>query len=927
MENSLAKIIVKVGKQSNVKLSNCKALRAIVAEDLERLASKYTDCNIVIIENITEEENDIVKKFVESFISKDENNSVLFFIANENDEVTSGLADELDYNIYFTFKEICEFIRSKYGLNVGASLEDRKNNNYEEVDIPDLFDVTGIEQNTSNKSDAISSEIEQIEEATDEEFDTMNKEMQKEIEESASTYKEKSLEEELFEMPEFNSSTEKSTDETSKQAKDSKVDVEQPIEVKAQVEDSVQASNTNSEELEKYKEQVREEIEKLQTKLRDTKYDYNTLLKDIKGANTRIIQLEKMVDVLKAEKQDVIDRFNELISDSEVIEDPISLSEYSKLQSTIEEKDNTISKLEQTVGELKEQLENFKSDMELKDVELGDLKDTVSKLNESIASGEANKDEIEYYKKEVERYKRSADALRVEKDKISDKLTDMAELNQEIITNDEKLKHKLTLEIDYRKETISLVQSSFEKVASISKSLEEAQKTIRKLQQEVSKGNSIAEELRRQNDLLNDDTVKLKDTITKKDAAIEKLESAMKNSDQFLDEKLTELEKAAKVKENLEQALNNSNEQVSTLKTQLGTLEAQLKQSENQYNLLVSQKSTTAAENSVQATNNNMVELNKQLSKANKSLMEQLGVVTKELNSRKQAQERLESEVEQYKSQAGAVSNVIYSADGASDKNISPIRYSGRAQIISVCSSGSFGATTLAMSIITRISPTAKVLYMDFDMVSPNADAWFSKSPFCQGIPNVNKDVKASALGIFYEKGLKTFESHMDKIIIPIEKTKGGCVDYLSGLYYRVDRQKTINADYTGLFNLLGNQYEYIIVDMGRLGNSEVNDMIIQVVSEITFKNIVVTTPDRFEVRNFNMKLRANNMNLQKIVWLLNMCISNQIDPPVQKVIASFKYGQIFEDPALRGTRDKFTRDRQNRDRLDTFINSVLFSR
>lgn len=916
MENSLAKIIVKVGKQSNVKLSNCKAFRAIVAEDLERLANKYTDCNIVIIESIVEEENDAVKSFIESFVNRDENNSVLFFIANENDEVTSGLADELDYNIYFTFKEICDFIKSKYGINVGTSLDDKRDNNYEEADIPDLFDVANIEQSTTSKVDNISNEIEQIEEATAEDFSIMNKAIQEEIERDSLSYEEKSLEEEIFEMPEFNS--EQNADEVNV------VNIQK--EQTDTSEDEVQAYSINNEELEKYKEQVREEIEKLQTKLRDTKYEYNTLLKDIKGANTRIIQLEQMVDVLKAEKQEVIDRFEELTADGEVIEDPISLSEYSKLQDSIEERDNNISKLEQTVTDLKEQLEIYKSDVELKDVEIGNLSSTIDSLKESITSGEANKEEIEHYKEEVERYKKSADALRSEKDKISDKLTNIGELNQEIQTDNEKLKHKLSLEIDYRKETISVVQSAFERVASISKSLEEAQKTIKRLQQEVSKSNNVAEELRKQNDILNDDTVALKDTISKKDEAIEKLEGAMKNSDSFLDEKLTELENITKVKEDLEQALNSSNEQINTLRTQLGTLEAQLKQSEDQYNLLVSQKSANTVEDNTQETNN-MVELNKQLSKSNKSLMEQLSVVTKELNNRKQLQERLENEVEQYKNQVGTDSNNMYSTSVAANENILPIKYSGRAQIISVCSSGSFGATTLAMSIITRISPTSKVLYMDFDMVSPNADAWFSRSPFCQGIPNANKDVRASALGIFYEKGLKTFESHMNKIISPIEKTKGGCVDYLSGLYYRVDKQKIINADYTGLFNLLGSQYEYIIIDLGRLGNSEINDMIIQVISEITFKNIVVTTPDRFEVRNFNMKLRANNMNLQKIVWLLNMCISNQIDQPVQKVLTSFKYGQIFEDPALRGTRDKFTRDRQNRDRLDTFINSALFSR
>ena len=67
MDNSLTKIIVKVGDKSNVRFSHCKVFRALVAEDLFTLANKYEDCSIVIIENIDVEENDKVKKFIEEF--------------------------------------------------------------------------------------------------------------------------------------------------------------------------------------------------------------------------------------------------------------------------------------------------------------------------------------------------------------------------------------------------------------------------------------------------------------------------------------------------------------------------------------------------------------------------------------------------------------------------------------------------------------------------------------------------------------------------------------------------------------------------------------------------------------------------------------------------------------------------------------------
>lgn len=900
--DSLAKIIVKVGKQSKVKLSHCRALRAIVAEDLERLTNKYTDCNIVIIENIEEDESNKVKDFVLNFVAKDENNSVLFFIADENDEVTSGLADELDYNIYFTLKDICEAIKLKYGLNVGAFLEDR---NIED-DTSDIFEqLTGDSGNTESMESDIAHEIEQVEDDTDA-FENLKQTRQEELERSDS-YEEKSLESLDF------SSIFDNDFETSDTSEESETDT------KSRVSLDKEEGQEDNQKLEEYKAFAKEEIEKLQTKLRDANYEYNTLLKDVKGANARIVQLEELIGTLKSEKQGIEQRFNELIEDETVLEDPITLSEYSGLKEQLDAKESDISRLEQTIEGLKEQLEEAKTSSELKDIEIDNLNSSLTQLHNAVESDKENKEEIDKLRAEIERYKGSAEQLRVEKDKISDKLTNIGEVKQEIESENESIKYKLSMEVDYRKESISLIQLAFTKVMEISKTLEEANKKLERLQGDIDKSNSTVEELRKQNDILNDDTVKLNDTIKAKDEAIEKLESAMRTSDSFLDEKLTELSEVTKRKEELEQSVGDSFKTIGELRTQIGVLEEQLKQKEDQYDVLISQ-SDSKSDNS--GVDNAVIATNKKLEQTNKSLMEQLSVVKKELESSKKSCQALKLELE-----SAETEQANYTVGANTVEDVAPIRYSGRANIISICSSGSFGATTLAMSIISRIAPTAKVLYVDFDMVAPNADAWFSRTPFIQGIPNVNRDNKASGLGIFFEKGVETFTKYVDKIIIHIENTKGGCIDYLSGVYYRVNRQKIFDADYTELFNTIGSMYEYIIVDLGRLGNSDVNDAVIREISNITYRNIVVTTADKFEVRQFNWKIGANKMDKSKIVWLLNMCTNPQIDPYILKLISGFKYGQIFEDQALRGTRDKFTRDRQNRDRLDAFINSALFYR
>lgn len=911
--DSLAKIIVKVGKQSNVKLSHCKALRAIVAEDLERLTNKYTDCNIVIIEDISEDESETVKKFILDFVAKNENNSVLFLIANENDRVTSGLADELDYNIYFTLKEVCEFIKSKYGLNVGATLEDRKI----EDDTSDIFDTFNSEDNGTIESD-IQNEIEQVVDDSDI-FENVKQSRQEEIEREGQ-YEEKSTDlEDIFDSTFIQKETTKvqeQTVETKPVKEDKPIKEEKPVKEETVANNKEQNTNS-SEELEEYKAFAKEEIEKLQTKLRDANYEYNILLKDVKGANARIVQLEELVEAIKVEKQEIENRFNELLEDETVIEDPITLSEYTELKEQLNKKDSAIEKLEQTVNTLKEQADEAKTSSELKDIEINNLNSTVLELQDAVTSDKINQERISQLTEDVQRYKDSAEQLRVEKDKLSDKVTELGELNQEIQNGSDVFKHKLSLEVDYRKESISLIQLAFKKVAEVSKSLEESNKKLTKLQRDIDKSNSTADELRKQNDILNEDTTKLKSELKKKDDAIDKLETAMKTSDSFLDEKLGELNRVTKQKEELEQSSEEQQKTIGELKTQITVLEAQLKQKEDQYDLIVTQNQ------SEKSSGDNAV--NKQLEQTNKSLMEQLSVVKRELDSSKKSCQALKIELET----AQLSSETTYSNTGGTPvvEEVAPIRYTGKANIITVFSSGSVGATTLAMSIVSRMAPTAKVLYMDFDMVTPNADAWFSRTPFCQGIPNVNRDNKASALGIFYEKGVGVFTNYVDKLISNIENTKGGCIDYLSGVYYRVARQKVYDADYTELFNTIGSMYEYIIVDLGRLGNSDVNDAVIREITNIAYRNIVVTTPDKFEVRQFDWKLKANNIDKSKIVWLFNMCTSSQIDPYIQKLTSGFKAGQIFEDQALRGTREKFTRDRQNRDRLDAFINSALFYR
>lgn len=917
MDNSLTKIIVKVGDKSNVRFSHCKVFRALVAEDLFTLANKYEDCSIVIIENIDVEENDKVKKFIEEYTSKNENNSVLFFIADENDEVTSGLADELDYNIYMTLKDIYNVIKAKYGVNVSAFVEDKKDDTVEDYELPGVFDNLDL---TSNSD--IDEAVKSIDDtASSELFETMVSDREKAIERSEA-YKEKVMDtnEEDAESSDIKA---KIQFDAAEENSESKVKLEKAPEVHlandalVTSEDEPVQENKAPVKSDIASDEKDEEIEKLQMLLRDAKYDYNVILKDIREANSRIDELEQLIRSLKDEKKAIKDRFDELLSSDTVLEDPISLTQYEGLKSDLEDREQSIKKLESTIEDLKNTVELNESTIEAKDKEVEELRSRLKALETDIQSGEIHRDVKDKYESDIARYQEAADKLRNENAELSDKLEELNNSLSDSLEQVAGLKRKLSMETDYRKESLELVQTTFFKMKDFKEAVDASEKIVQGIKDELEKSRQNAENLRKQNDSLNEELTDNQLLIESKDKEIEKLEKTVSDCD-------TRISLSTEYSEN---EIRKLKESIQELEAQLKLAQDMLKQKEEQYNVLVKQ-------GSVQELNDDtVIETNRSLEKVNKSLMEQVSTLTKELNNSRSSQSDMQSKISEYTEEiarlrsmsSGAPTN---SATSAMNEYITPIEYVGTARIIGVFGSGSFGTTTMAMSLLYKLASTARVLYLDFDLVAPNADAWFSKTPICRDIPGINpKDARMTGLGIFFEKGTSVFTAYVDRIINHVEKTKGGCVDYLSGAYYTVNRQKLYSADYSTFFNIIGGKYDYIIIDFGRLGSSDVNDQIIKAVSDIAYRSVVVTTSERFEVRNFMMKLSNNKFRPEGIAWMLNMCSGTNIDPNVRKTLDSFDSGMLFEDQSLRGTRDKFTRDRMNRDRLDLFINSALFKR
>lgn len=920
MVNESNKIIVKVGKKSRVRFANSKVYRAINANDLNVLTTKHEDCHIVIIENISEDEQDAVRDFAKSFTAKQDGNTVLFYIPDSNDEITSGVADELDYNIYLTDSDLYKYIYSNFGINVSVYLDDRKRLNSQEISesipegITDIFGSTG--EDDTDISDAIkaideadsNNDSEQLVSDNESSRDSEDKHTETDAGTRSSDTEENSLEDvsDIFGTVDIENKEEDTPSEKTETIKEEKKSILDKKEEKAEAMTTKAEAVTNSEDsIENMSESTSEYIEKLEMQIRDAKYDYNEAVNDMREANARIASLEDVIRLLREEKEGIEKRFNELMVSDEILEDPISLAEYNVIKENADNLENQVLELNATISKLNETIEAKELDINSSEATIDELRETIDSLreqlteaNKSIESGEAFKEKAEEYK---EKLKDTSD----ERDKIASRLEVVEEDNNRLSNELSDVTLRADDEAETRLRTFNLLKATIIKIKELSDKLNSV---------ETEKSELVVKLKNAENQLNNS-----RETIKNHLSTIATLEKSVNDNDK-----------------KLELASNSSASEINQLQDKIGQLEAklnvtkqQLEQKENQYNALV--ETSGIDENGANA----LVETNRTLENISKTLREQLSAANNELERVRRTENEATKQLSSYKAQVSTLQKSLQSIASAGggtgiggQVSVRPINGGfTQSQIVTVFGSGSFGITTTAMSLAQRLAATSKVLYIDFDLVSPMADSWFKINPIVNNIPGtMNGSIQNSGLGLFVEHGVNIISQHMNNIIKLVNKTKGGGLHYLSGLYYRPDSYKLATANYEELFNLLGSNFQYIVIDFGRLGCSEIGDQLIKVVTDIASRNIVVTTTNLFEVRNFKSKLNNLNINMNSIAWLFNMCTTTALDTKIKDSISPCRYDML---PRMEqyGTQENFLRTSLTRDRFGLFVDRAVFGR
>ena len=595
-------------------------------------------------------------------------------------------------------------------------------------------------------------------------------------------------------------------------------------------------------------------------------------------------------------------------------------NEIAKLNARISELESKVTEL--TENETAEKTRADKANEELKKVrkELSDEKAAHTATSDALETANTTigvqKEQLATAKKAIEAKAGEVQESKSEFNDIKDELStaqiELSTAQNTIKTNEAKFKTALAAkDNEHKKATEALNQTISEKDTLIdalngklAKANGERAKAVTAAKQKDGEIEKLKADLEIKADEVTQSNKRLEEERKRFKASIDALQAGSFNIDTNGDGTVSEDE------------LNDANRKIRQLEHDLALAKSARAELEADIDKLRNSSGDLKKIKSLTESLAKMTEQNSQLTESNTQLEADYATANAELV-------RMKTEI------SGLKSMLISAQQRSTGESfeIKPIKYKGTAKIVPVFGSGSHGVTTAAMSVAQRLSGSTRVVYLDFDLVSPSADSWLRTNP-------IIKKYNMTAFNIFVEKGVQLIEDNIKDIILKIDKTKGGGFDYFSGLYditHRFGEDSIANADFTGLFNMLSRHYDYIVVDLGTLGSSSLMDSIICNVSAITKCNIAVTTSDQFEIRNFGNKIESLAFTPTSVSWLINMCpTGNWPGVPqnmMNRYITKYKYAFLYDDPSIRGTREKFGtgNNRQNRETFDFFMMKSVF--
>lgn len=587
-------------------------------------------------------------------------------------------------------------------------------------------------------------------------------------------------------------------------------------------------------------------LEELQEAIvEDTNYDVRTYLKHKESDNNSDSELQNtkvsLSDTLSSHVTN-IDRQTEIVDEEEELIQVVST--YSNQESKAPCSDNEYA---EEVEELNEKLENalstirekdnlYKQLIELKtesDNEVIRLTVDVDSYKNRILELESNEYDLVIQKlnRELEEYKIKLISLNTLEEKIHE-LDSLCDDKEKTISN---LKTKIEelensdvsseLLADFKEKRsiyIELLDKSFEDLKGISKILGAKDVELKTIHEEFETYKNNGREL---------------DSL---------LESSNKRESELQD-------KIKALQSESENEINRLKSDINSLSDRLTATSEEL----NKYREKSISSSTLQADNEILHTKISLLEseLNKTLSRVMEKDSEIKGLSS------------LEREV------------ITVGVDKVFDK----INYTGKAKIINVFATGSYGVTSLSYSIANRLK--GNVLFIDLDIVKPMADRFINRNPMLD-IESPKGNLYRTGLGILFSQGFDRFRDNEEKLIVKLARRKESELSCINGLYAQIHLE-TIDG-FSEFINYLGNKYDYIVCDSGKLGYSKLVDSLIKSISDIAHRNCVVSVNDTHTIRGTSLILARQG--IKNYDYLLNMSRNSIITDVSKKSIGNSNY-------------------------------------
>lgn len=387
--------------------------------------------------------------------------------------------------------------------------------------------------------------------------------------------------------------------------------------------------------------------------------------------------------------------------------------------------------------------------------------------------------------------------------------------------------------------------------------------------------------------------------------------SLLESSNKELSETQDELKELQISCSSLKESLNSSSNREKELEKKIDDLEDNHKREKS-----ISDKKIKQLGDDYSSANKQLEVYKSKIASADASLAQnnvlktKLDATEKELSSRIAVIADKDLEIKRLKQSVGKKEVVTVGVD----KVFSSFKYAGSAKIVTVFGGGSFGVTNTAYSIASRLK--GKVLFIDLDISNPKSDRYTKKNPMVN-VTGVPSNLYKTGIGVLYSCGIEKFIAEYEKLGIRIITTRNTELTWISGLYSSI---KLENIDYTSDFlNYVGNMYDYIVIDSGKIGYSSLSDSLIKSLCDISHKSLVVSSNDSYTTRGISLAL--NRVKITNVGWVINLASTSIIGDKSKKNMGTNDYCILPFSNSIYGTDRPIVDDSNINGRLVTYLN------